>query len=162
MWSWSILQYIGAAAHHPGLTAGLCSAELMSRSSSWRSSLICCQTAGSLSPALITSSTLYYSLPSQAFFFFFLFPLPIPFALSLFFNLIMESSTPPEQAAMLAAGEGIIFSKHVSVSRYRNTCGVSLAWRSGAILLCSREYEMLLSEAEVVKCGIQGQKRAAS
>lgn len=74
----------------------------------------------------------------------------------------MESSTPPEQAAMLAAGEGIIFSKHVSVSRYRNTCGVSLAWRSGAILLCSREYEMLLSEAEVVKCGIQGQKRAAS
>lgn len=55
---------------------------------------------------------------------------------------------------MLAAGEGIIFSEHVSVSRYRSTCGVNLAWRRGAILLCAREYEMLLSEAEVVKCGI--------
>lgn len=55
---------------------------------------------------------------------------------------------------MLAAGEGIIFSEHVSVSRYRSTCGVNLAWRSGAILLCAREYEMLLSEAEVVKSGI--------
>ena len=119
-------------------TAGLCSAGLMSRGSSWRSSLICCQTAGSLSPALITSSALYYS---------FLYPvkppaLPHPLALSLFFNLIMEPSTPPEQAAMLAAGEGIILSEHVSVSRYRSTCGVNLAWRSRAILLCAREYEM--------------------
>ena len=142
----------------------------MSRSSSWRSSLICCQTARSLSPALITSSALYYSsLPSQASFFTFFFffspfrrVLPIPSLCLLFFNLIMESSTPPEQAAMLAAGEGIIFSEHVSVSRYRSTCGVNLAWRSGAILLWAREYEMLLGEAEVVKCGIRGQKLAAS
>lgn len=123
----------------------------MSRGSSWRSSLICCQTADSLSPALITSSALYYSfLASQAFFISFLFLSPSP-SLCLFFNLIMESSTPPEQAAMLAAGEGIIFREHVSVSRYRSTCGVNLAWRSGAILLCAREYEMLLSEAGVVK-----------
>lgn len=142
-------------------TAGLCSAGLMSRGSSWRSSLICCQTAGSLLAALITSSALYYSsLPSRAFFFFF-FP-PHPLALSLFFNLIMESSAPPEQAAMPAAGEGIIFDEHVSVSRYRSTCGVNLAWRSGAILLCAREYEMLLSEAEVVKCGIWGETLAVS
>lgn len=120
----------------------------MSRGSSWRSSLICCQTADSLSPALITSSTLYYSFLASQAFFLFLSPSPL---LCLFFNLIMESSTPPEQAAMLAAGEGIIFREHVSVSRYRSTCGVNLAWRSGAILLCAREYEMLLSEAGVVK-----------
>lgn len=152
-----MLQYIGAAAltwpvqqsSSSRSTAGLCCAGLMSQGSSWRSSLICCQKAGSLSPALITSSALYYSsLPSDFF------SLPIPLALSLFFNLIMESSTPPERAAMPAAGEGIIFSEHVSVSRYRSTCGVNLAWRRGAILLCAREYEMLLSEAEVVKFGI--------
>lgn len=120
------------------------------------------QMAGSLSPALITSSALYSSSssssqPSQASFF----PSPLSLSLSLFFNLIMESSAPPEQAAMLAAGGGIIFSEHVSVSRYRSTCGVNLAWRSGAILLCAREYEMLLSGAEVQKHGIWGQKIAA-
>lgn len=95
------------------------------------------------------SSLLFFSRQSS-FFFSFLFLSPSP-SLCLFFNLIMESSTPPEQAAMLAAGEGIIFREHVSVSRYRSTCGVNLAWRSGAILLCAREYEMLLSEAGVVK-----------
>lgn len=100
------------------------------------------------------SSLLFFSTQSSS-------PLH-PLALSLFFNLIMESSTPPEQAAMLAAGEGIIFSEHVSVSRYRSTCGVNLAWRSRAILLCAREYEMLLSEVEVVKCSIWGEKPAVS
>lgn len=59
-------------------------------------------------------------------------PIPNPLTLSLFFNLIMESSTPPEQAAVLAAGVGVIFTEHVSVSRYRSTCGVNLAWRSRA------------------------------
>lgn len=55
---------------------------------------------------------------------------------------------------MTAAAEGIIVREHVSVSRYRSTCGVNLAWRSGAILLCARQYEMLLGKAEVVKCGV--------
>lgn len=97
-------------------------------------------------------SLLFFSTQSSFCFFFFLPTIP-SLCLS-FFSLIMESSTPPEQAAMLAAGEGIIFSEHVSVSRYRSTCGVNLAWRSRATLLCAREYEMLLSEAEVVKCSI--------
>lgn len=79
----------------------------MSRGSSWRSSLICCQTAGSLShcPDSFLSSLLFFSTQSSFFFFF----LPHhPLALSLFFNLIMESSAPLEQAEMLAAGEGIM------------------------------------------------------
>lgn len=129
----------------------------MRRGSSWKSALICCQTAGSLSPALITSSALYYSfLPSQAFFFSFS---PSPCSVSLF---QLNNGIKDPSRASSNAGEGIIFSKHVSVSRYRSTCGVNLAWRSGAILLCGREYEMLLSVVEVVKCGIWGHKLLAS
>lgn len=144
-------------------TAGSCSAGLVSRGSSWRSALICCQTAALLSSILITSSALYYSSrPSWAGAFFSFSLSPYPSTLSPFFNLIMESSAPPEQAAILAPGEGIIFSEHVSVSRYRSTCGVNLAWRSRAIILCAREYEKLLSEAEVVKCSILWQKLAVS
>lgn len=48
-------------------------------------------------PDNFLSSLLFFSTQSSFFFF----PSPHPLALSLFFNLIMESRTPPEQAAML-------------------------------------------------------------
>lgn len=122
-------------AHHPGrlLWALLCQVheqgfqleELSDLLSDSRLTLRC--------PDNFLSSLLFFSTQSS---FFFSSPHPHPLALSLFFNLIMESSTPPEQAAMLAAGEGIIFGEHVSVSRYRSTCGVNLAWRSGGVYYC--------------------------
>lgn len=104
-------------------SAGLCSAGPVSRSSGWRSSLICCQEADSLPLSLITSSALYYSfLASQPSLY-----------LPLFLNLIMDSSAPPERAALPAAGGGIVFREHVSVGRYGSTRGVNLARSRGAI-----------------------------
>lgn len=63
----------------------------------------------------------------------------------------MESRTLPEQKEVPATGKAFIFSEHVSVRRYRSTCGVNLALKSTAIALCAMEYEILLSEGEVVK-----------
>lgn len=124
----------------------------MSSVSSWRSSLICCQTTASLYRALITYSALHYSsLPTLL-----LPPLPsppCPFILTLFFNLTTQSSTPPVQIAILAAGEGIILDECVSINRYMSTYRINSVWMSASIILCVSEYEMLLSErrAEGVK-----------
>lgn len=94
-------------------------------------------------PDNFLSSLLFFS--SQSSFFFSRHPL----ALSLF--QLNNGIKYPSRASCNAA---FIFREHVSVSRYRSTCGVNLARRSGAILLCAGEYEILLSEAEVVKRGI--------
>lgn len=53
-------------------------------------------------PDNFLSSLLFFSSQSS-FFFFFFFAIP---SLRLFFNLIMESSAPPEQAAMLLSFSG--------------------------------------------------------
>lgn len=67
---------------------------------------------------------LFFSAQSSSF------PVPSIHSVSLFqFNKGIEHS---KQAEMPANGEGIIFSAHVSVSRYTSTCGVNLAWRSRA------------------------------
>lgn len=44
--------------------------------------------------------------------------------------------------------------RQAGVSQPRSTCGVNLARRTGAIMLCAREYEMLLSEAEAARCSV--------
>lgn len=114
---------------------------LVSRSSSWRSSLICCQGADSLSrPDNFLSSLLFSSQSTRSF------------TLSFFSPLIIEPSGPPEQAAMLAAGEGVLFREHVSVGRYRSTRGVNLK-----LCDCAREDEVLLGE---IYCTSRLQRRA--
>lgn len=87
-------------------------------------------------PDNFLSSLLFFSSQSSFFFSFSRSLAPSLFQLN-------NGIKYPSRASCNAA---FIFREHVSVSRYRSTCGVNLAQRSGAILLCVGEYEMLLSE----------------